>query len=121
MIEDFLQTVSDFIRDENELTDKPSLMPADIENFLRLASPADKAKIARLERQGHRVADEREAAGIAHQVANIVHSVLLVHNTVDTLINPPPKACGFSGVGYSGSGMHVVGGSGGLAKGGMGG
>lgn len=32
-----------------------------------------------------------------------------------------PKAIYFSGAGYSGSGMHVVGGGGGLAKGGMGG
>ena len=34
---------------------------------------------------------------------------------------PPPKAIYFSGVGYSGNGMHVVGSGGGLNRGGMGG
>lgn len=121
MIEDFLTTVVEFIRDENELTDRPSLTQDDIDAFLSTASPADKARIAKLERQAQRLEDEHHARQIAHQAASIVRSVVVAHSAVDTLLNPPAKACGFSGVGYSGGGMHVVGGGGGIAKGGMGG
>ncbi|MGV0949135.1 MAG: hypothetical protein ACOYB3_00525 [Azonexus sp.] len=87
MIEDFLQTVADFIRDENEMTDRPSLTQTDIERFLALATPSEKAKIARIERQGSRIENEDEGSALARQVQHTVYATLLAHDAVDTLLS----------------------------------
>lgn len=87
MIDDFLHAVAEFIRDENEMTDRPSLTQIDIERFLKLATPSDKAKIAKLERLGNRIKNEDEGSAIASQVQHVVYATLLAHDAVDTLLN----------------------------------
>lgn len=63
---------------------------------------------------GHCTVCNRYSDRLEHRPGKV-----LCPSCANKAVTPTAKACNFSGVGYSGGGMHVVGGSGGLNRGGM--
>ena len=109
-IDDLLMTVAQYAQYGPDKLSYTNIM-----DFAEIATPEHKSWLAKKRNKiAHFEGDHDEQfAEIARYVLGVLrkHRMQTVsREAVDTLLNPPPKACGFSGVGYNGAGMHVAGG-----------